>query len=492
MTRGAMQRTSGTARRLFVSFALLVSIFAVGSTVTLLQFRRVSAGLAEMHEHVEGVRLALELASAVRDQYAHQAHTIILGNESHLRFYEAAERRVQELTAQVRRQARSPEEAGWVDDIERASTQLDQLFRTRIVPAVIHHDLADVQEEHGRAQLLVSLIQDRTDRLVQRYEGSIRAYQAEVTSVQARAFRWTLFFVAMVSVVAAAVGVYLFRSVAVPVSRLHAGAVRLAQGDLDTRIPVDRDDELGALARQFNAMTGAVREHQERLVQQEKLAGIGRLAAGVAHEINNPLAVILGYARLLRKRAEGALREDLQVIEDETLRAKLIVDGLLDLSRPVVVHPEPVDLRGLADEVVSRLAGTKALEGVEARVSGEGLAAGDPQKLRQVLVNLVKNAAEAAGPGGRVEIAVAGSAERVRVSVSDTGPGLSEEVRAHLFEPFFSRKDGGTGLGLAVSKGIVEAHRGTLEADAPPGGGARFTLALPGVEARAAAKALPL
>jgi signal transduction histidine kinase len=486
-----MRQTSGTARRLFVAFALLVSMFAVGSTVTLLQFRRVRVGLAEMHEHVEGVRLALELASAVRDQYAHQAHTIILGNESHLRFYDAAERRVQELTGQVRRQARTPEEGEWVDDIERASTQLDQLFRTRIVPAVIKHDRADVQEEHGRAQLLVSLIQDRTDRLVQRYETSIRAYQAEVTSVQAGAFRWTLFFVTAVSLVAAAVGVYLFRSVAVPVSRLHAGAVRLAEGDLDTRIPVDRDDELGALARQFNAMTEAVRDHQQRLVQQEKLAVIGRLAAGVAHEINNPLAVILGYARLLRKKADGAVREDLQVIEDETLRAKLIVDGLLDLSRPVVVNPDPVDLRALADEVVSRLAGTQALDRVQASVTGQGRVLGDPQKLRQVLVNLVKNAGEAAGPGGRVEIAVAGTPERVRVSVRDSGPGLSEEVRAHLFEPFFSRKDGGTGLGLAVSKGIVEAHRGTLEAESPPGGGARFTVGLPAAEALAAAQAAP-
>jgi two-component system, NtrC family, sensor kinase len=234
-----------------------------------------------------------------------------------------------------------------------------------------------------------------------------------------------------------------------------------------------------------------VREHQERLVQQEKLAVSGRLAAGVAHEINNPLAVILGYARLLRKKADGAVREDLQVIEDETLRAKLIVDGLLDLSRPVVVHPEPVDLRALADEVVSRLAGTRALEGVEARVTGAGRAAGDPHKLRQVLVNLVKNAAEAAGPGGRVEIAVAAAAERVRLSVFDSGAGLPEEVREHLFEPFFSRKAGGTGLGLAVSKGIVEAHRGTLLAESPPGGGARFTVELPAVEARAPVRAVP-
>ena len=474
-----MLSTSGTARRLFLSFALLVSTFAAGSLVTLAQVRSVRIGLAEMQGHVEGVRLALELASAVRDQYAHQAHTIILGNDSHLRFYEAAEKRVQELTARVRAQVVSAEEREWVEDIERASGQLDLLFRGRIVPAVLKHDQTDVQEEHGRAQLLVSLIQDRTDRLVQRYEASIQAYEAQVSSLQAGAFRWAVFFVAVAPLLAVAVGVHVFRSVAGPVARLQQGAARLAGGDLRTRIEVRSQDEFGALARQFNAMTEALEQHQERLVQHEKLAGIGRLAAGVAHEINNPLAVILGYARLLRKTAHGSVADDLRVIEDETLRAKAIVDGLLDLSRPIDVHREPVDLRALCDEVMARLGGTRLLEGVRADMSGVGHAAGDAQKLRQVVLNLVKNAAEAAGKGGRIEITVGEADGFAQVSVSDSGPGLPDEVRARLFEPFFSRKEGGTGLGLAVSKGIVEAHGGTLEAESPPQGGARFSLRLP-------------
>jgi signal transduction histidine kinase len=473
------RRTSGTARRLFFAFALLVSIFALGSTVMLVHVRVMRAGLVGLREQVEGVRLALELASAVRDQYAHQAHTIILGNESHLHFYEAAERRVGELTAQVRSHARSPEARAWVDDIEKASAELDEVFRQRIVPAVLKHDQADVQAEHGRAQLLVSRIQDRADSLVHADEASIAAYQAQIGALQTGAFHWTLAFVVLAPVLAVAVGAVVLRSIAGPVSRLHAGAVRLAEGDLDTRIPVERDDEFGALARQFNAMTTALKEHQEKLVQQEKLAGIGRLAAGVAHEINNPLAVILGYARLLAKRADSAGRADLQVIEDETLRAKGIVDGLLDLSRPVAVQPEPVDLRALCDEAVARLAGTPALDGVDVRVSGAGRVRGDGPKLRQVVLNLVRNAAEAAGRGGKVEVEVEDGPEGARLSVSDSGPGLPDDVRARLFEPFFSRKQGGTGLGLAVSKGIVEAHGGRIEAETASLGGARFTVRLP-------------
>jgi len=476
------RRTSGTARRLFLAFALLVSIFALGSTVMLVHVRVMRARIVGLREQVEGVRLALELASAVRDQYAHQAHTIILGDHSHLGFYDEAAREVAALTARVRTHARTADARAAVDDIERASAELDHVFRGRIVPAVLKQDRADVQAEHGRAQLLVSLIQDRVDLLVRSHEASIAASQAEVSALQSGAFHWTLALVVLAPLVAAVVGFLVLRSVAGPVSRLHQGAARLAAGDLDTRIAVDRDDEFGALARQFNAMTAALKEHQEKLVQQEKLAGIGRLAAGVAHEINNPLAVILGYTRLLAKRADPAVRADLQVIEDETRRAKLIVDGLLDLSRPVTIQPEPIDLRALCDEVVARLAGTPLLEGVEVRVAGAARARADAAKLRQVVLNLLRNAAEAAGRGGRVEVAVEEAPEGARFAISDSGPGLPEELRARLFEPFFSRKQGGTGLGLAVSKGIVEAHGGRIDAGAGPLGGARFTVVLPRAE----------
>ncbi len=474
-----MRISFGTARRLFVAFAILVSSFAAASYVTLDHVREMHDGLVQMKRHEEGVRLSLELASAVRDQYAHQAHTIILANASHLPFYTAAEKRVVSLTALVKQQAVHPDERAWVQDIERATGQLDRVFRDRIVPAVLSGDEADVQEEHGRAQLLVTDIQDRADRLVDRFETSIAEFQAQASALQRSTFHWTILFVIGAPLLAVIVGAYVVRSVAVPVARLQEGAARIARGDLDTHIQIDAADEFGALARQFNAMTRALKEHQQRLVEHEKLAGIGRLAAGVAHEINNPLAVILGYARLLRRKADGPLAEDLQIIEDETLRAKLIVDGLLDLSRPLQIEPEPVDLRALCDDVVARLGEVRLLDGVAVEVTGAGSVAGQPQKLRQVVLNLVKNAAEAAGPGGRVEVAVAADAEGARLHVSDTGAGLTGEARERLFEPFYTTKESGTGLGLALSKGIVEAHGGTIQVDAGPGGGARFEVRLP-------------
>ena len=479
-----MQRArSGTARRLFVAFAGLVSVFAVSSFFALQSLREIHDGVLRMTQYEEGVRTALELASAVRDQYAHQAHTIILGNDSHLSFYADAERKVRHLTALVANRARSADERQWVRDIEIATTELDEIFRASIVPAVLRGSAADVQEEHGRAQVVVTLIQDRADRLVDRFEASIGAVEAHVVQVQHVAFRWTVFFLVGAPALAAAVGVFVFRSVARPVAKLQAGAARLAEGDLRTRIDVDSPDEFGDLARQFNVMTSALKEHQERLVHSEKLAGIGRLAAGVAHEINNPLAVILGYLKILRKDAEGQLSEDLRVVEEEAIRAKEIVEGLLDLSRPLGVRPEVVDLRALSEETVTRLRDAKQLDGVRLSVEGEGRVDGDPQKLRQVLLNLIRNATEAAGRGGEVRVRVDRVDGGVELSVADSGPGLGVEAQERLFEPFFTTKPRGTGLGLAVSKGIVHAHGGEIEVRESSLGGAQFTMRLPGPRA---------
>ncbi len=475
-----MRSPSGTARRLILAFAVLLAVFGVSSYFALASLRDVQGGLSRMKEREEGVRLALELASAVRDQYAHQAHTIILGNASHLPYYTEAERHVLDLAAQVRARVGAADERAWVAEIERSTAELDRIFRERILPAVLRRDEPEIMAAHARAQVVVSQIQELTARLVDRFESSMGDIQSQVRAVHQAAFRWTLFFLAGAPLLAAGIGFSIYRSVARPVARLSEGAARLAAGDLEARIAIDSPDEFGALARQFDAMTRSIKDHQERLVQSEKLAGIGRLAAGVAHEINNPLAVILGYVKILRRKSDGALAEDLGIIEDEAVRAQEIVEGLLDLSRPLAAAPEPVDLRALCDEAVARLADGGRLAGATVEVSGAGGVEGHPQKLRQVVLNLVKNGAEAAGPGGRVEVRVSQAPQGgAALEVSDSGAGLPAEAAGRLFEPFFTTKPGGTGLGLAVSLGIVQAHGGAVEVASPAGGGARFTIRLP-------------
>jgi two-component system, NtrC family, sensor kinase len=484
------QRT-GTAQRLALGLGALVLLLVLASGAAILGFARIHQVLAETTRREEGVRLSLELASAVRDQYAHQAHTIIIGDESHLRFYEDARETVLRLTRALRSAAERPEERTLVDGIEAESVRLDRIFRESIVPAVIRGERESVQEEHGRAQLVVTRIQDLTSALVGGFEAQIRASRAEAEAVERRTLVFLVVLLAAAPLVAVAVSLAIARSIAAPVAQLSAGAARIAAGDLDTRLAVKGAPELVALAAQWNAMTAALREHQEKLVRSEKLAGIGRLAAGVAHEINNPLGVILGYAKLLRRKADAGVAEDLGVIEEETLRAKEIVEGLLDLSRPLPAPDRPVDLRLLADDVVSRLRDAKLLDGVEVAVNGGGRAPGHAEKLRQVLVNLVRNAAEAAGAGGRVAVRLAERDGEVEVEVEDSGPGIPDAARAKLFEPFFTTKPRGTGLGLAVSRAIARAHGGELSAaDRASAGGARFVLTLPGGDVEPARAAM--
>jgi signal transduction histidine kinase len=481
----------GTARRLAAGFGVLVLLIAGASAVALAGSARVHAGLEETRRREEGVRLSLELASAVRDQYAHQAHTIIIGDASHLGLYGEARETVARLTHALRQAAESPLERALVDHIEAESVRLDGIFRERIVPAVLRREQEGVKVEHGRAQLVVTRIQELTQDLVQRFEASIRDVRAETERVERRTRNGLIALLVAAPLVALAVSVLVGRSVAAPVARLEEGAARIAEGDLDARIEVSGAPELEALAERWNAMTASLKHHQEQLVQSEKLAGIGRLAAGVAHEINNPLGVILGYAKLMRKQAAAGPAEDLAVIEEETLRAKAIVEGLLDLSRPLPPTGERVDLRALSEDVVSRLREAHLLDGVAVTVVGDASAPGHPDKLRQVLVNLVRNAAEAAGEGGRISVAVAERDGSAEVAVEDSGPGVPPDLRPRLFEPFFTTKPSGTGLGLAVSLAIARAHGGDLSADAAAGSGARFALRLPrGAAAPAAGEAV--
>ena len=272
-----------------------------------------------------------------------------------------------------------------------------------------------------------------------------------------------------------------------PVAALVAGTHRVAEGDLTTAIPVSGRHELGVLARAFNDMTHTLSETQRQLTQADKLASVGRLAAGIAHEINNPLTGVLSYASLLRKRleADAAACEDLDVIVRETVRCRGIIRGLLDFARPTAPAMRPVDLNEVVRKAVSVVMTQLSLNQVDLslHLSPElPEAHADPNQIQQVIVNLLLNAADAIGPeGGRIMAASRpGPGGTVELVLEDTGRGIAPEDLAHIFEPFFTTKGHhGTGLGLAVSWSIVEAHQGALEVRSEPGKGTCFTLRLP-------------
>ena len=277
------------------------------------------------------------------------------------------------------------------------------------------------------------------------------------------------------------------RLVLKPVAALVEGTRRVAAGDLGTAIPVTSHHELGELAGAFNEMTRTLSETQRQLAQADKLASVGRLAAGVAHEINNPLTGVLSYASLLRKRLEAdtAACEDLDVIVRETVRCRGIIRGLLDFARPATPARKSMDLNEVIRRAVSVVMTQLSLNQVDLSLHLEPdlpEVQADPNQIQQVVVNLLLNAGDAIGSGGGTIRATSrrGPGETLELAVEDSGRGIAPEDLPRIFEPFFTTKGNhGTGLGLAVSWGIVEAHGGALEVQSEPGQGTCFTLRLP-------------
>ena len=350
---------------------------------------------------------------------------------------------------------------------------------------------------------------------------------AEVVASARRIYPLFLFVV-----IGVAVGVRfaIHQIVVRPLRRLLEGIDAVGTGDLSRVILAERDDEIGTIAGRFNAMTGSLREAREegeraararlgleaRLRQSEKLATIGQMAAEIAHELGTPLNVIGGRARAMAKRAEKAadkaggsadklpdtadvIREvtkNAGIIGDEVARITKIIRQVLDFSRPRGPTVTRVRLGAVVSEALEFLRETIRRQSIEVDVRTSPPTPevpGDPDQIQQVCLNLLMNAIHAMPNGGRLRVAtervvrrkggldLSPPAEYVVLIIADGGPGIPLADREKIFEPFFTTKDEGqgTGLGLAVSHGIVKDHDGWIEVESPAAGGAAFRVFLP-------------
>lgn len=294
------------------------------------------------------------------------------------------------------------------------------------------------------------------------------------------------------------------RAITNPMARLAGSMRRVAEGDGNHRAATSGPREIAELSRTFNTMLDRMqrdrqeiqqqRENQERLQrelrQSEKMASIGRLSAGVAHELGTPLSVVDGSAqRLLRRKdQEPATRDELQRIRDQAGRMTQIVEQLLTFGRHPEGSPRPVLVERLTRAVARNAQAVLAETGAELHweVPDTPLYVSlDPFRGEQMLSHLVTNAAQAA-PGGRVEVRwEAGGDGQARLTVADSGPGIDPELADRLFEPFFTTKPPGqgSGLGLAMVHGIVEEHGGHIRVGTGELGGAAFRIDLPQADA---------
>ena len=311
-----------------------------------------------------------------------------------------------------------------------------------------------------------------------------------------------LLAIALISVVVCGIfiNIKLATSISTPIRNLERITKKITRGDFSEVIEVQGHDEVASLAESFNqmedkldhAMTALeetikrLREKQAQLVEAEKLALVGKLAAGIAHEINNPLTSVLTFSNLMLEQCppDDPRCARLRLMARETERARNIVRQLLNFGRETVIKPEKINVNQPVTEIADSLVAQEAFKGIELDLKlGDDLPEvyADPAQIGQVVLNLLLNAIHAITPPGRIEVSTRPAGKQVELVFSDTGKGIPEEHLHKIFDPFFTTKDAskGTGLGLAVTYGIIKKHGGDIEVASTEGRGTTFTVRLP-------------
>ncbi|GAB4540647.1 MAG: ATP-binding protein [Thermodesulfovibrionia bacterium] len=277
---------------------------------------------------------------------------------------------------------------------------------------------------------------------------------------------------------------YLSRMVAKPLKQLENSMQKFANGEFSFIPVISRDKELMSLSKAFNTMLVELELRQRHLIQSEKLASLGTLLFGVAHELNNPLNNISTSCQILREELETAdpefKKELLSQIESETDRARDIVRSILDYSKTGT--REVVNISNLVREAIKFIkAEVPPKVELALEIPEDITVKADPQQLKQVFLNLIKNSIEAMDGEGKVTISAKHHHPHIEIRVTDTGKGMSQEVLSKIFDPFFTTKEGGKGygLGLFVTQNIIKEHGGTIDVQSSPGHGTTFLIRLP-------------
>jgi signal transduction histidine kinase len=343
----------------------------------------------------------------------------------------------------------------------------------------------DVEAHQEKIRTLGKEITDDLERIVSSERRLVVQLLQESTY-------YLYFALAAIFILTALTALFIFFNINRPLKNIENAIHKIALGDTKDIPPVDTGDVFGPLVSSLNDMIHKLNQRNRQIVQTEKLASLGTLTSGVAHELNNPLNNISTSVQILLEELEeddlAFKREMLEATEVQIDRAKDIVRALLEFSRKGDFNPRPMDFLGLVKKTLTLLKGDlPANVSLQVEVPEEIRANLDAQRIQQVLINLIQNAIQAMEAGGVVRITAdqPEGPETFRFQVSDSGKGIAKTNLKKIFDPFFTTKDvsSGSGLGLSITHGIVEQHHGRIMVESPPNEGTTFSVYLPtGIE----------
>ena len=370
--------------------------------------------------------------------------------------------------------------ARWSDYDAASRGLLDALERGSPTGEALEARVQEVRQLERALSLDVKLLQAKLETRI-----------ADQVQAAERAEARTVALIVIYAAIALLVGVVsaLFaRRLLAPIERLTEGVKAVAAGDLSRKVEVRSDDEIGLLAGEFNAMAASLASQQRELRRSERLAAVGRISAQITHEVRNPLNAIGLNAELLAEELEARpepspeARALCAAISREVDRLNAVTEEYLRFARPPRQAPGRQDLAELCGALLDFLSPELAAARVEVRrelPGGLPAVRGDEGQLRAVLLNLVRNAREAMAGGGTLSVAARRAGDEVEVEVRDTGGGIPAEDLGRIFDPFYSTKERGTGLGLAFVQQVVQEHGGTVRCESVVGRGTAFLLHLP-------------
>jgi two-component system, NtrC family, sensor kinase len=504
------------ATRIFVGYAVVTLTFGAVSIYAVVQLRSIGREIRLVSEgYLPLTKAAAQIESLHKnrerdterlfEEKAPEGRRLLI-KLARVYFPQSIRERLQGAEAMAREsRARAPRaEAAFLEGLDARIAELTGLYESyerasnALFDEIESGGQADRSSEAARN---VSALEKRIDREIRLLGLMLDQRVGERVRVADARERQSAWAIIALSLAAIALGLFatgIAGRLLAPIRVLTAGVSRIGRGDYSAEVPLDAKDEIGVLAREFNQMSKALRERerqleekQQALVRAERLAAIGRISAQITHEIRNPLSSIGLNTEMLQEALEGARFADpgagaeafalVGAVSREVDRLSEITDQYLNFARFPKPLLAPTDLNALLDSLLDFLEEEHARAGVRIERSfAEGLpmVVGDQGQLRQAVLNLLRNSREALVHGGTIRLETRPLVTQVEVVVADNGPGIAPQELARLFDPFFSTKERGTGLGLALTQQIIHEHGGEIRCESEVGRGTRFHLRL--------------